>query len=65
MSLLTNWYNITLEPFLECDCDVNGAVDGECIPSDLDGCQCKEGYTGRYCDKCLPGYFGFPNCQRE
>jgi laminin, alpha 1/2 len=25
---------------------------------------CKEGYTGRACDYCAIGYFGYPNCQK-
>lgn len=27
-------------------------------------CVCKEGYTGRSCDYCAIGYFGYPNCQK-
>lgn len=49
----------------ECECDVDGSVDGECISNSVDGCRCKEGYTGKFCDACKPGYFGFPNCERK
>lgn len=27
-------------------------------------CVCKEGYTGRTCEYCAIGYFGYPNCQK-
>lgn len=27
-------------------------------------CVCKEGFTGRACDYCAFGYFGYPNCQK-
>lgn len=50
---------------LACECDVNGSEDGECIADIDDGCNCKRGYTGRYCDECLPGFFGFPDCKRK
>ena len=26
-------------------------------------CQCREGFTGKYCDQCAHGFFGYPNCQ--
>lgn len=27
-------------------------------------CSCREGYTGDKCNKCAPGYYGFPRCRR-
>lgn len=27
-------------------------------------CQCREGYTGKKCDRCAFGYRGYPNCLR-
>jgi laminin alpha 1/2 len=27
-------------------------------------CECKEGFSGRACDYCDVGYFGYPNCQK-
>ena len=51
---------------LECECDVDGSREGECISNEIDGgCQCKEGYTGKFCDSCKSGYYGFPNCKRK
>ena len=50
---------------LECECNIDGSEDGECLADDIDGCKCKEGYTGRYCDSCKPSFFGFPDCQCE
>ena len=29
----------------------------------MDRCQCKEGYAPPRCDKCLEGFYGFPDCK--
>ena len=50
---------------LACECNVKGSVDGQCSLLTDTGCQCKRGYGGKFCDECLPGYFGFPDCQRK
>uniref|UniRef100_A0A914N519 Uncharacterized protein n=1 Tax=Meloidogyne incognita TaxID=6306 RepID=A0A914N519_MELIC len=42
-----------------CNCNINGSLNnGKC--NENNGiCECKNGVTGKYCDKCLDGYFGF------
>lgn len=46
-----------------CECDHNGAIGQTC---DLYSgqCVCREGFTGRSCEKCSDGYFGYPACDR-
>ncbi|XP_077417877.1 uncharacterized protein LOC144049112 isoform X2 [Vanacampus margaritifer] len=39
---------------VECECDVAGSRSRHCAASGA--CQCREGTTGRRCDRCLPGY---------
>ena len=47
---------------LACQCNAEGAVNNSC--ADGEGqCTCKPNITGDKCDKCAPGFFGFPNCQ--
>nr|CAB3263372.1 laminin subunit alpha-5 [Phallusia mammillata] len=50
----------------ECDCNVHGVInvaDQGCDPADGQ-CKCKENVSGQRCDRCSPGYFGFPDCQK-
>ena len=35
-----------------------------CDQSDGGKCRCREGVGGRDCSQCLPGYWGFPDCQK-
>lgn len=46
-----------------CDCDYIGSIGQSC---DLytGQCLCREGFTGRQCNRCSTGYFGHPNCER-
>uniref|UniRef100_A0A915PQH1 Laminin subunit alpha n=1 Tax=Setaria digitata TaxID=48799 RepID=A0A915PQH1_9BILA len=46
-----------------CDCQHNGSETGQlqCDP-DNGQCLCKVNVGGRKCDKCLPGFYGFPHC---
>ncbi|KAI6235067.1 Laminin alpha [Aphelenchoides besseyi] len=38
-----------------CECNVNGTVDGTCLPTD-GICPCKQGFSSDLCDKCAPGF---------
>ena len=44
-------------------CNPNGSDNNDC--NVLTGhCECKTNFIGGVnCDKCVEGYFGFPNCQ--
>lgn len=48
----------------DCNCSKIGSVNalGGC---DLvtGQCTCKSGFSGRACDKCAPGYYGYPDCK--
>uniref|UniRef100_A0A1I8EZU5 Uncharacterized protein n=3 Tax=Wuchereria bancrofti TaxID=6293 RepID=A0A1I8EZU5_WUCBA len=46
-----------------CGCQQNGseARQLQCDP-DNGQCLCKVNVGGRKCDKCLPGFYGFPHC---
>ena len=42
-------------------CDEHGAVDDFC---DENGkCNCNANFANDKCSECIPGFFGFPNCQ--
>ena len=48
---------------LECQCNAQGSASDKC--EDESGkCTCRPHVVGHKCDKCEPGYFGFPDCQR-
>ena len=45
-----------------CECHLQGSVNAFCDP--ITGqCHCFQGVYARQCDRCLPGYWGFPSCQ--
>lgn len=46
-----------------CNCDHAGAI-GQSCDINTGQCICREGFIGRRCDNCAPGYYGYPNCQR-
>ncbi len=48
--------------FADCDCDLQGTVSEVC-EKQSGQCLCKEGFGGPRCDKCLPGYYNYPDCQ--
>ena len=47
--------------FIECNCNGDGSENGNC--NDAGKCSCKPGFDGNKCDKCVKGFFGFPQCQ--
>ncbi|XP_063440155.1 laminin-like protein epi-1 isoform X2 [Mytilus trossulus] len=56
------------EPCRICSCPIasasnNFATSCDVYNGQLYSCQCKEGYTGTYCERCAPGYFGNPSLQ--
>ncbi|XP_033109167.1 laminin subunit alpha-like [Anneissia japonica] len=55
---LTTAYN---NGALSCDCNIDGSLNYYC--EELGGqCPCREHVTGRQCDRCLIGFYGFPLC---
>ncbi|VDM31174.1 unnamed protein product [Hydatigera taeniaeformis] len=48
----------------DCNCSEIGSIDasGDC---DLvtGQCPCRNGFSGRACDKCAPGHYGYPDCK--
>ena len=54
--------------FIECNCDRDGSLGGNC--DDAGKCTCKtgidgvfQGFSGEKCDACVEGFYGFPYCQ--
>uniref|UniRef100_A0A1B0CH53 Netrin axonal chemotropic factor n=1 Tax=Lutzomyia longipalpis TaxID=7200 RepID=A0A1B0CH53_LUTLO len=47
---------------LPCACDIDGSTSLECDPFGGQ-CQCGPHITGRQCDTCRLGYYGFPHCK--
>uniref|UniRef100_A0A8C4QD94 Laminin subunit alpha-5 n=1 Tax=Eptatretus burgeri TaxID=7764 RepID=A0A8C4QD94_EPTBU len=47
-----------------CKCEPLGLIGPSAGPCDVETgqCRCKENVDGRRCDRCLPGFHGFPNC---
>lgn len=48
--------------FLDCDCDFQGTLSEVCDKGSEGNCLCKEGYEKPRCDRCLPGYYNYPEC---
>ncbi|XP_072557894.1 laminin subunit alpha-5 isoform X1 [Paramormyrops kingsleyae] len=48
-----------------CNCSQHGvaALDTNC-DADSGQCRCKNHIVGRQCDRCVPGFYGFPHCRR-
>uniref|UniRef100_A0A915EU80 Laminin subunit alpha n=1 Tax=Ditylenchus dipsaci TaxID=166011 RepID=A0A915EU80_9BILA len=59
-------YAFGYDPLIGCQlcvCNNNGSNNGEMECDALSGqCLCKVNVGGRRCEKCLPGYYGFPHC---
>ena len=45
-----------------CGCNAHGSINQTC--NNVGNCTCKSALiTGAKCDRCLDGYFGFPDCK--
>ncbi|KAM3726093.1 Laminin-like protein [Dirofilaria immitis] len=55
---LTSDYNMAALP---CECSSQGSTSFIC--DEYGGkCSCRPNIIGRQCDRCAPGYYGFPDC---
>ena len=48
--------------FVACSCDANGS-NGDTCDNDSGNCSCKLNISGKKCDQCVDGLYGFPKCQ--
>ncbi|XP_069573485.1 laminin subunit alpha-5 [Brachyistius frenatus] len=47
-----------------CNCSRPGIVTPDVSCDTLSGqCSCKNNIVGRQCDRCAPGFYGYPNCR--
>ena len=46
-----------------CKCNADGSLDTECNSHGV--CNCKCNIVGLNCDKCAPGFYKFPLCERK
>uniref|UniRef100_A0A665VCL0 Laminin, alpha 5 n=1 Tax=Echeneis naucrates TaxID=173247 RepID=A0A665VCL0_ECHNA len=47
-----------------CNCSRPGIVSTDVSCDTLSGqCRCKNNVVGRQCDRCAPGFYGYPNCR--
>lgn len=60
---VNTWGNVFQRGCRHCECDIAGSI-GQTCNSGTGQCNCKEGYTGRQCNECSIGYYGYPNCRR-
>uniref|UniRef100_A0A8P4KAE0 Laminin, alpha 1 n=1 Tax=Dicentrarchus labrax TaxID=13489 RepID=A0A8P4KAE0_DICLA len=55
-------------PCVQCNCDLRGSESSTCTRDSTQlgvsagQCRCKEGFTGRQCDRCAFGFRDFPLC---
>nr|XP_020464725.1 laminin subunit alpha-5 [Monopterus albus] len=46
-----------------CNCSLLGVISPDVSCDTLSGqCRCKNNIVGRQCDRCAPGFYGYPNC---
>ena len=48
--------------FSDCDCNQEGS-NGVACDNKYGKCYCNSNISGEKCDKCLDGFYEFPNCQ--
>ncbi|VDP99180.1 unnamed protein product [Trichobilharzia regenti] len=50
----------------DCNCSIDGSLVGTEDQCDLTTgqCKCRHGYTGRACDQCALGFYGYPECRQ-
>ncbi|XP_030589628.1 laminin subunit alpha-5 isoform X2 [Archocentrus centrarchus] len=47
-----------------CNCSHSGIIAPDASCDTLSGqCRCKNNIVGRQCDRCTPGFYGYPNCR--
>uniref|UniRef100_A0A4W6G0T1 Laminin, alpha 5 n=2 Tax=Percomorphaceae TaxID=1489872 RepID=A0A4W6G0T1_LATCA len=47
-----------------CNCSRPGIISPDVSCDTLSGqCRCKNNIVGRQCDRCAPGFYGYPNCR--
>uniref|UniRef100_A0A8C9YW11 Laminin, alpha 5 n=1 Tax=Sander lucioperca TaxID=283035 RepID=A0A8C9YW11_SANLU len=47
-----------------CNCSRPGVLSPDVNCDTLSGqCRCKNNVVGRQCDRCAPGFYGYPNCR--
>lgn len=46
-----------------CQCNGEGVASDVCDPY-TGACPCSEGFQGKTCSECAPGYYSYPLCQR-
>ncbi|KAK3781049.1 hypothetical protein RRG08_046352 [Elysia crispata] len=59
-------------PCRPCNCLESQSSSADCVQDDSrlseglrpGDCLCKEGFSGRTCDSCAVGYYGYPNCRQ-
>ena len=58
---LIHLFFIIFSFLIACNCFIAGSKSASC---DRYGqCSCKVGYTGRTCNRCRSGHWGYPDCK--